>query len=161
LPGVTVRTVDPETREPTAPGVEGLVEVLSPRVSPDWIRTSDLGVLDEDGFLFLRGRADGAIVRGGFKVLPETVERALQTHPKVAVAAVVGVPHERLGEVPVAAIELAPGVEPPTPEELEAHLRRDLLATYIPAEFRIVEALPRTPSMKVAKGQVKALFTGG
>ena len=46
-------------------------------MGPDWIRTSDIVVLDEDGFLFHRGRADGAIVRGGFKLLPDTIERAL------------------------------------------------------------------------------------
>ena len=57
------------------PGQEGILEVISPRIGPDWIRTSDIAVIDEDGFLFHRGRADGAIIRGGFKLLPETIEQ--------------------------------------------------------------------------------------
>ena len=100
------------------------------------------------------------MARGGFKILPETIEVALQAHPKVAAAAVVGVPDPRLGQTPVAAVELAPGVEPPTAEELKEYLRHHLLAPQIPTEIRIVEALPRTASMKIAKGQVKALFDG-
>jgi acyl-CoA synthetase (AMP-forming)/AMP-acid ligase II len=158
--GATIRTVNPQTGEPNPAGVEGVIEVLLPWVASDWIRTADIGVVDEDGFLFLRGRADGAIVRGGFKILPETVERALQTHPKVAAAAVVGVPDPRLGERPVAAVEAPPGVEPPTSDELMAHLRAQLLAPQIPTEIRIVQALPRTGSLKIAKAQVKALFGG-
>lgn len=55
-------------------GQEGLLEVISPRIGPDWIRTSDIGLIDADGFLFHRGRADGAIMRGGFKLLPETID---------------------------------------------------------------------------------------
>ena len=94
----------------SAPNEEGLLEVLAPRIQPDWIRTSDLGVIDEDGFLFLRGRADGAIMRGGFKVLPEAIERALLLHPAVAETAVVAVPDQRVGEVPGAAIRLDPGM---------------------------------------------------
>jgi acyl-coenzyme A synthetase/AMP-(fatty) acid ligase len=77
-------------------------------------------VIDEDGFLFHRGRADGAIMRGGFKLLPETIERALMLHEAVSAAGVTGVPDHRLGQVPAAAIQLKRGVAQPTIAELEA-----------------------------------------
>jgi long-chain acyl-CoA synthetase len=103
---------------------EGLVEVISPKVGPDWIHTSNIGVIDTDGFLFLRGRgrADGAILRGGFKLLPETVQEALG-HPAVSAAAAVGLPDRWLGQVQVAAIQLKPGIAAPDVAELEAYLR--------------------------------------
>ena len=111
FPGCDIRIVDAEDAHVLAPNEEGLLEVLAPRIQPDWIRTSDLGVIDEDGFLFLRGRADGAIMRGGFKVLPEAIERALLLHPAVAETAVVAVPDQRVGEVPGAAIRLTRACE--------------------------------------------------
>jgi long-chain acyl-CoA synthetase len=63
-------------------------------VRDDWIRTTDLAVIDEDGFVFHRGRGDGAIMRGGFKVLPEKIIDVLQRHPSVLDAAVVGLPDQ-------------------------------------------------------------------
>ena len=75
----------------------------------DWVRTTDLARIDADGFLWILGRADQAIIRGGFKVQPEDVRAALERDPAVAEAAVVGVPDERLGAVPVAAVERRPG----------------------------------------------------
>jgi acyl-coenzyme A synthetase/AMP-(fatty) acid ligase len=115
-------------------------------------------MVHEDGFLFHRGRADGAIIRGGFKLLPETIERALLLHPSVSAAAVVGVPDTRLGQVPVAAIQLKPGVAPPTVADLEAHLRAHVLATHIPVKWRLVEDLPRNRSMKTDRPAVRRLF---
>jgi long-chain acyl-CoA synthetase len=146
LPGVELRVVDPDTGEVLPPGREGLLEVVSPRIGPDWIRTSDIALIDADGFVFHRGRADGAIVRGGFKLLPEAIERALMLHPAVAAAAATGVADARLGQVPAAAVVLKPGAASVSAADLEAHLREHLPATHIPT---IVEALPRTPSFKV------------
>lgn len=156
--GAKIRVVDPETGSELPAGQEGLFEVVSPHMGPGWIRTTDLGIVDEDGFVFHRARADGAIMRGGFKVLPETVERALLLHDAVAAAAVVGIPDRRLGQVPVAALQLRPGVQPPTAAQLEAHLRQHLLATHIPTSFRIVEQLPHNASHKVDRRGVRALF---
>ena len=155
-----LRVVDPQTREALPAGEEGLLEVLSPRVSPDWIRTSDIAVIDEDGFLYHRGRADGAIMRGGFKILPETIERALLLNPAVAMAAVTGIPDRRLGQVPVAAIVAKDGVDRPGFDALEAHLREHVLATHVPVAWRYVEALPRNLSMKIDRRAVAALFAG-
>ena len=159
LPGAQLRVVDPETGVVLSPGQEGLLEVISPRVGPQWIRTSDIAMLDEDGFLFHRGRADGAIVRGGFKLLPETIERALLLHPAVSAAAVIGVADRRLGQVPAAAVQFKPGVEQPTEAELEAFLREHVPATHIPVRWRFVDELPRTPSFKVNRPTLRSLFS--
>jgi long-chain acyl-CoA synthetase len=158
LPGAKLRVVDRATGAPLPAGEEGLLEVVSPRIGPDWIRTADLAVIDADAFLFLRGRADGAIMRGGFKVLPETIERALVLHPAVAEAGVVGVPDARLGAVPAAALVLRTDVAPTTFAELEAHLRRHVLATHIPVHWQIVAELPRTPSLKIDRAALKSLL---
>jgi acyl-coenzyme A synthetase/AMP-(fatty) acid ligase len=158
LPGVDLRVTDPETGVVLPAGKEGILEVICPRIGPDWIRTADVVLLDEEGFLFHRGRADGAIIRGGFKLLPETIERALLLHPAVSAAAVVGIPDTRLGQVPVAAIQLQPGVAQPAPADLEAHVRAHLLATHVPLEWRFVEELPRNRSMKTDRLAVRRLF---
>ncbi|MCX7282525.1 MAG: long-chain fatty acid--CoA ligase [Novosphingobium sp.] len=158
LPGAALRVVDADTGQPLQPGETGLLEVVSPRIGSHWIRTSDVALIDEDGFLFLKGRADGAIMRGGFKILPETIESALLLHPGIAEAAVVGIEDARVGQVPAAAICLADDPLPPDIAEIEAHLRRHLLATQIPSFWEICEELPRTPSLKVDKMAVKALF---
>jgi len=158
LPGAQLRVIDSDTGAVLPPGTEGILEVVSPRIGPGWIRTSDIGILDDDGFLFLRGRADGAIMRGGFKLLPETIESALLLHPGISVAAVVALTDKRLGQVPTAAIQLKPGVERPAIADLEAHLREYVYATHIPVAWRFVEALPRTPSFKVDRPALRELF---
>ena len=158
LPHCDLRIVDPRNGRVLGPNEEGLLEVLALRIQPDWIRTSDLGVIDEDGFLFLRGRADGAIMRGGFKVLPETIERALLLHPAVAETAVVAVPDPRVGQVPGAAIRVRQGVSTPSSDELSQHLRQHVLATHIPVHWRFLDDLPRNASMKIDRPGVKRLF---
>ena len=156
--GAQLRVVDADTGAELPAGSEGLLEVISPRIGPEWIRTSDLAVIDEDGFLWHRGRADGAIMRGGFKVLPETIERALLLHPAVSACGVVAVKDRRLGEVPGAVIQPAPGVPAPTPAELEAHLREQVMATHIPVHWRFVDELPKTLSFKIHRPGLTALF---
>ncbi|MBH0114383.1 long-chain fatty acid--CoA ligase [Novosphingobium sp. YJ-S2-02] len=140
-----------------AAGEVGLVEVVSPRMGPEWIATSDLGLLDGDGFLFLRGRADGAVMRGGFKIVPETVEQVLRAHPQVAEACLVGLPDERLHELPVAAVVPRDRAAPPSIEALDAHARQHLAATQVPARWALVDALPRTVSFKTDRAAVRAL----
>jgi len=156
--GARLRVLDPETELEVPPGTEGILEVITPRIGPDWIRTTDIVVIDADGFVFHRGRSDGAIMRGGFKLLPETISRALVTHPAIAAAAVVGIPDNRLGQVPVAVVQFKPGAGRPSTEALNAHLREQIYATHIPVAYRFVEELPRTPSMKVDLPAVRELF---
>jgi acyl-CoA synthetase (AMP-forming)/AMP-acid ligase II len=159
IAGAQLRVIDPDTGEVLPAGQEGLLEVIAPRVGPSWIRTSDLAMIDADGFMFHRGRADGAIMRGGFKLLPETIERALLQHACVSAACVVGVPEPRLGQVPVAAVQLKLGALQPSAAELEQHLRDHVYATHIPVAWRFVEDLPRTASFKVDTAAVRGLFS--
>ncbi len=156
--GAQLRVVDPQSGAQLPCGTEGLLEVISPRIGPDWIRTSDIAMIDADGFLYHRGRADGAIMRGGFKVLPETIERALLLHPAISAAGVVGVKDRRLGEVPGAVIQLSPGALAPSPEAIEAHLRDHVMATHIPVHWRFVDELPKTLSFKVHRPALIDLF---
>jgi len=158
MPGVSVRVIDADSREILPAEKEGLLEVISPRIGTHWIRTSDIAVIDEDGFLFLIGRADGAIMRGGFKLLPTTIEHALLLHDAVLAVSVVGVKDRRLGEVPAAAIEFKRDAKTVTEKELEEHLRKHVAATHIPVHWRIVNNLPRTPSMKADQMAVRHLF---
>lgn len=158
LAGAQLQVADPDTGTILPRGELGLLQVISPRIGPDWIKTSDLAVLDGDGFLFLRGRADGAIMRGGFKVLPESIEAALQCHPAIAESAVVGIADARLGQVPAAVIRLKPGTDEPPVAELEAHLRRLLLATHIPMRWLFCVEIPRNPSLKVDRMALRRLF---
>lgn len=157
--GVALRIIDPATGAEAAEGGVGLLEVRADRLNggDGWVRTTDLASIDADGFLYLHGRADGAIIRGGFKVLPEVVARTLQMHPDVKEAAVAGIADERLGAVPVAAVELVPGRQV-TAEELLRFARQHLTAYQIPVALKIIPELPRTPSMKVALPAVRELF---
>jgi long-chain acyl-CoA synthetase len=148
--GCTLRTVDPDSGEPLAPGSTGLLEVKAGQLGSGtpWIRTTDLARIDEDGFLFILGRADQAIIRGGFKVHPDDVRAALERHPRVRGAAVVGARHARLGAVPVAVVELRPG---PTigPDDLIAFISERLARYELPTKVILVDVLPRTASAKV------------
>jgi long-chain acyl-CoA synthetase len=158
LPGAALRVVDPDSGAVLAAGEAGLLEVIAPRVGPDWIRTADLAVIDADDFLWLHGRADGAIIRGGFKLLPEVIERALNAHERVADSAVAGIPDPRLGQIPVALIRLHAGGDPVDAKDLEAYLRVHLPATHIPAAWQFIEEIPRNASMKTDRRAVAALF---
>lgn len=158
LPGIGLRTVDVETGAVLPVDAEGYLQAMVPAVSDDWITTTDLVTIDADGFVFHKGRGDGAINRGGHKVLPEKLVEALRSHPAVLDAGVVGLPDERLGAVPVAAIELRSGVTPPAEGELVTHLRTILTTPYMPVQIKIVPALPRTTSLKVDMRAVRQLF---
>ncbi|WP_017936514.1 class I adenylate-forming enzyme family protein [Nocardioides sp. Iso805N] len=153
VPGVELRITGPDGN-PLPAGEQGLLEVRtaqSPLGADEWQRTSDLAALDEDGFLWIHGRADDAIIRGGFKVHPETVRLALERHPAVREAAVAPWADERLGAVPVAGVELEPGAVAPSPQELRDHCRELLLPYEVPLHVVIVDELPRTPSHKVSR----------
>jgi long-chain acyl-CoA synthetase len=159
--GVEVRVVDPSTGEALSPGAVGLLEARSRQITstrPDgWVRTNDLARLDDDGFLWLEGRADDVIIRGGFKISTGAVAEILKEHPAVRDAAVVGMPDERLGEVPVAAIELA-GDGDLSVDELLSWSREHLTPYQIPTRVVVVPELPRTPSLKVSQPLVRELL---
>ena len=159
-PGCELRVVHQDTGAPLGPDEEGLLEVKTSQLGADsgWNRTTDLARIDADGFLWILGRADQAVIRGGFKVLPDTVRGALEADPRVRGASVVGLPHPRLGAVPVAAVELRADAGPVTAEELLT-AAADRLARYeLPERILIVDDLPRTPSGKVDLSAVRDLF---
>ncbi|MCV7221044.1 class I adenylate-forming enzyme family protein [Mycolicibacterium elephantis] len=158
LPDTELRVVDPETGAELAPDEQGLLEAKVAPIGPDWIRTTDIASVDVDGFVTLHGRADGAINRGGFKVLPENVRRVLISHPAVKDACVVGVSDKRLGQVPFAAIEVADATAAPSEEELAELVRAQLPVYNVPVAFTVVDELPRNPALKVSLPAVAALY---
>ena len=158
LPDTSLRIVDPDTGAEVSTGEHGLLEAKINAISDDWIRTTDIASIDEDGFVTLHGRADGAINRGGFKILPETVRRVLISHPAVRDACVVGVPDTRLGQVPFAAIEVAQGEPVPSEDELKDLVREQLPVYNVPVAFAVVDDLPRNPALKVSLPAVAALY---
>jgi len=133
----------------------GELAVRAPHVfvaDPDgWRRTGDLGRLDEEGYLWLRGRVHDRIVRGGENIYPLEVERALSTHSGVRDVAVVGMPDRRWGEIVKAAIVPADPSAPPSAEELSAHARARLAHFKVPEIFEVVPELPRNASGKVLR----------
>jgi fatty-acyl-CoA synthase len=122
-----------------------------------WLRTGDLGAVDGDGFLTLRGRIAEVIVRGGEKVHASQVESELGAFDSVAEAAVVGVPDEILHERVVAAVVERPGRRF-EPEEVRAGLRARLADYAVPDRFLVVDELPRNANGKVDRAQVRAAF---
>ena len=158
LPDTQLRIVDAHTGEAVPAGEQGLLEAKVAPMGPDWIRTTDIASIDEDGFVTLHGRADGAINRGGFKIMPEGVRRVLISHPAVRDACVVGVPDARLGQVPFAAIETTPGMPVPSDDELEDLVRASLPVYNVPVAFTVVDELPRNPALKVSLPAVAALY---
>ncbi|MGW0044663.1 class I adenylate-forming enzyme family protein [Rhodococcus sp. NPDC003348] len=158
LPGVQVRIVDPATGAQLGVGARGVLEGRVEVIGPEWIRTTDLASIDADGFVTLHGRGDGAINRGGFKVIPERVRAVLLGHPAVLDACVVGVPDRRLGQVPFAAVELRRGAPAPTEGDLLGLVRDALPSHHVPVAVAIVDGLPRNAAMKVTVPEVAALY---
>jgi acyl-CoA synthetase (AMP-forming)/AMP-acid ligase II len=159
FPRVRLRVID-EDENPVPTGDTGRLQVSSPQAggsADGWVTTSDLAHVDQDGYLYIDGRADDVIVRGGFKVAPDTVVRALRAHPAVKDAAVAGLPDPRLGKVPVAAVELQPQASV-DPAELREHCRSSLTPYEVPTEVHVVDELPRGAALKVDRQRLIALL---
>jgi long-chain acyl-CoA synthetase len=127
------------------------------RDADGYIDTGDLARIDDDGFVWIEGRAGDLINRGGNKVYPEAVEEVLRLHPAVSEASVVGVPDDRLGEVPVAFVV----GEPVEADLLVAHCREHLVPYKVPADFVWVDALPRSEVGKVLRRELVESYTAG
>jgi acyl-CoA synthetase (AMP-forming)/AMP-acid ligase II len=119
-----------------------------------WLHTGDVGVIDEDGFLFIVDRLKDMIKTGGENVASLEVERVIQQHPAVSEVAVIGRPDPQWSEVPVAYV-VCPA-EPPSEEELLDFCRERLASFKVPNAIRFVDELPRTPSGKVLKRDLRA-----
>ncbi|MFN8217828.1 MAG: AMP-binding protein [Solirubrobacterales bacterium] len=119
-----------------------------------WVRSGDLGILDEEGFLTIVGRKKEIIIRGGLNIAPREIEELILLHPAVAEAAVVGLPHPRLGEATCAAVVLREGQSLDL-ADLVAFLRQQGMATYkLPQRLELLAALPRTLTGKVQKFEI-------
>ena len=167
--GVVVRPVDAGGRD-VAPGEVGELWVRTPaldaadvpggdladRVVDGWFRTGDVGRVDADGFVWIEGRVSDMINRGGLKVFPAQVTEVLLLSPAVADAAVVGVPDDRLGEVPWAFVVPADPAAGIATEALDRLCREHLAAYKVPVRFEAVDALPRNEIGKVLAGELVA-----
>jgi long-chain acyl-CoA synthetase len=118
-----------------------------------WLRTGDIGYVDDDGYLFLVDRKKDMIVRGGYNVYPREVEEVLYEHPDVLEAAVVGVPHATLGEEVVALVVGRMGA-PPDPDGLRAYVRTRVAAYKYPRHVVVVDSLPTGPTGKILKREI-------
>lgn len=168
VPGVEVRICHPETSQPLPAGEVGEVCVRGEQVSGEyeghraldaegWFPTKDLGRLDADGFLFLEGRADDVIVRGGENLSPGEIEEALAEHPAVAEVAVVGIPDPEWGESPAAAVVPVPGglVDP---GELRNWVRSRLRSSRMPTVVVERSSLPYSETGKLLRRVLRDEF---
>jgi fatty-acyl-CoA synthase len=126
--------------------------------SEGWLHTGDLGVMRDDGYIHLTGRAKDMIIRGGENVYPREVEEFLYGHPKVAEVQVVGIPDERLGEVVLAWIRLKSG-ESATEEEIRRHCEGQISYFKIPQHIRFVDGFPMTVTGKIQKFKIREIET--
>jgi acyl-CoA synthetase (AMP-forming)/AMP-acid ligase II len=130
-------------------------------IEPDgWLHTGDAGYFDADGYLYLHDRIKDMIVSGGENVYPAEVENVLLSHAVVADAAVIGVPHEKWGETVKAIVVLA-STDVLDEQALIAHCRDNLAHYKCPTSVEVVDALPRNPSGKVLKRELRAPYWVG
>jgi acyl-CoA synthetase (AMP-forming)/AMP-acid ligase II len=171
-PGVTVRIVN-DARRPLPAMAPGRIAVLSPATmrsywrrpeesaaaldEAGWLYTEDFGFLDADGYLHLLGREKDMYFRAAFNVYPGEVEAVLQQHPQVSQAAVVGVPDDVLGQKGWAFVVPVDPRNPPTLDELRAHVGAELASYKRPDGLTIVEALPTNAMYKVDKRALRTL----
>jgi acyl-CoA synthetase (AMP-forming)/AMP-acid ligase II len=164
--GVELRIVD-DTNRPTPAGTAGEVVVRSPATmrgywrDPDataatidaegWVHTGDVGFLDAAGYLHLSGRRSEMFIRGGYNVHPSEVEDVLARHPKIARAAVVGVPDPVFGEIGWAYVVAREPGDPPTLQDLRAFVGAELASFKRPDGLTVLPELPSTPNYKVDK----------
>ena len=173
--GVEVRVVD-EDDKPLPPGPDNVGEIVirghnvmkSYYKNPDataeafrggWFHTGDLAYVDDDGYLFVVDRKKDLVIRGGYNVYPREVEEVLFAHAAVAEAAVIGRPDEKLGEEILAFVVTKPGTSI-TPEEIVAYCKERLAAYKYPRDVRIADDLPRGPTGKILKQELRAQWPG-
>ncbi len=162
-----------EHGNPVPPGARGEVVLRGPKVFPGywrdpaateaafaggWFHTGDIGVVDDDGYLYIVDRLKDMIVSGGENIASSEIERVLYEHESVVEAAVVGRPDDRWGEVPVAYVVVRAAATT-TPEDLVEHCGRQLARFKVPKAVVLVDALPRNPSGKVLKRDLRSRST--
>ncbi|MFO0873668.1 MAG: AMP-binding protein [Phycisphaerales bacterium] len=169
LPRVETRIVGHDGR-PLGVGAEGEVRLRGPNVMAGYFklpeltasvfdeegffRTGDIGRVDAEGHLYITGRLKEMLIIGGENVFPREIEEILNQHPSVKDSAVIGIPDESRGEVPLAFVELKEGATFDEPS-LRAHCRAKLAGYKVPKEIRKVDALPRSPTGKIVRRQLR------
>jgi acyl-CoA synthetase (AMP-forming)/AMP-acid ligase II len=127
-----------------------------------FFRTGDLGKQDDEGFITITGRLKDVIIRKGENISAVEVENLLYTHPKIADVAVIGVPDEALGERCCAVVVLAPDVDELTVSEVFDFCKEGGLMTQkIPEQIEVIDALPRNPTGKILKGDLRKTYANG
>jgi long-chain acyl-CoA synthetase len=174
VPGLAVRIVDSASGEDVAIGQEGELIVRGPNVMPGyhnkpeetasalrngWYCTGDLAKSDENGFLTITGRLKELIIRGGQNIAPAEIEEVVNTFEAVLDSAVVGGPHEHLGEVPILFVVPRPGQTVET-EALLSHCRERLSAYKVPQTIHLIEEIPRTGSGKIIRYKLREQLDG-
>ncbi|MCW5722020.1 MAG: long-chain fatty acid--CoA ligase [Devosia sp.] len=169
LPGTDIRFVDVDSGRPVGIGENGELQVKGPQVmtgyyeNPEasrdafmdgWLRTGDVGHMDEDGYVFLVDRIKDLIICSGFNVYPRVIEEALMTHPAVEETNVIGVPDDYRGEAPVAYVKLQAG-QSATEAELKTFLSDKLNKIEMPKQIIFKDALPKTLIGKLSKKELR------
>ncbi|MFI7008777.1 class I adenylate-forming enzyme family protein [Streptomyces sp. NPDC050145] len=142
-----------------ADGYHGRDDLTAEQFQDGWLRTGDIGRLDEQGFLFLSGRAKDMLIYKGYNVYPLHLEDVLAGHPAVATAAVIGTPHAQAGEIPTAYVVLRPGASV-SAEELMAYVADHVAPYQRVREVHFIEALPVTAAGKILKNELRGRHTG-
>ena len=174
--GVELRIVDPDTGGDAAIGEVGEIwtrsgqnmlgywrkedETKNTITDEGWLKTGDAGYLDADGYLFIHDRVKDMIISGGENIYPAEIENCLMSHPGVADVAAFGVPSDKWGETVHALVVKAPGADP-TPEEIIAFARERLAHFKCPTGVGFIDALPRNPSGKILRRELRAPFWEG
>jgi acyl-CoA synthetase (AMP-forming)/AMP-acid ligase II len=175
LQGVEIKIIDEQGRQ-LAPNEVGEIATRSSKNmkgywnNPDataatidsdgWLRTGDAGYLDADGYLYIHDRVKDMIISGGENVYPAEVENAVFSHPDVADVAVIGVPDEKWGEAVKACVVLKPG-KSLSEAEVIAHARGHIAGYKCPKSVDFIDALPRNPSGKVLRRELRAPYWEG
>lgn len=174
--GVEVKIVAPDTGEAVAQGEPGEIWVRSGQnmvgywrdpvgtaatiTADGWLKTGDVGYFDADGYLYIHDRVKDMIISGGENIYPAEVENVLIKHPSVGDVAVIGIPSEVWGESPFAVVVPARGAEVDVPALL-AFAREHLAKYKLPVGVDIVAVLPRTPTGKLLKRELRAPYWQG
>jgi fatty-acyl-CoA synthase len=138
-------------------GYDGEPEATARAVDAEgWFRTGDLGVMRDDGYIKVTGRANDMIIRGGENIYPREIEEFLYTHPKIAEIQITGLPNECLGEIVLAWIRLKPG-ETCTAEEIREYCKGQIAHFKIPECIRFVDSFPTTLSGKIQKYRIREI----
>ena len=174
LPDVEVQVLDEDNKELPADEI-GEVVIRTPRVMKGyanqesataalldengWLHTRDMGYIDEDGYVYLVGRKDDIIIRGGENIAPAEIEAVLHAHPAIDEAAIIGAPDEDFGQKIVAFVALKSG-QSVTANEVSDFCKERLASFKKPEEINFIDELPKNPLGKVLKKELKALYQG-